>query len=83
MKQTYTQEEILDIFESALDQIETELVVNTILHPPLTEGDLAKMSKLEDWVDGLKKSHENAMINGQTAGKIWMLEYIKNQLSEK
>ena len=83
MKQTYTQEEILDVFESALDLIEAELVVNTILHPPLKESDLAKLSKIEDFVDVLKKSHKNAMINGQTAGKVWMLDYIKNLLSEK
>lgn len=83
MKDTFTQEEILNVFELALDHIETELLINTIMHPPLSDEQMAKMHGLEDFVKGMKKSYENAMINGQTAGKLMMLEFIKEQLQIK
>lgn len=81
MKQTYTQDEILDVFEAALDQIETELLTNSLLYPPLSEQELAKIENEGQLMNALKKSVHNAMINGQTAGKVWMIDFFKQKLS--
>lgn len=79
MKDTYTQEEILDILESALVDIETELVINGLFHNPLSQEQLNTEIINGRTHEAITKTVKDAIQNGQTAGKLMMLDYIKEK----